>query len=288
MPIRAGQTQLALVPPYEKWALDLLTRADYDDYWKHPSLNPRAHWDRFPEMPILLVGGWYDSYTRATFQNFVGLAGRRPPHGARARRPVDARGEDGGAVPRRRRGVRARGGAAELRRAAPALVRPLASRRRQRPRRGGAAPDLRDGRRLGPALGRGPARARRPLARRARVAAGPHAVHRLLPARRRDALRPRRRARSGRPRPTASTRTTRCRRSAATSRRCATCCRCRPASPTRATSGAASARATSWRRAASTSARRPSSTAAGRRTCRSARARTCSSSRPRRCGGRRR
>jgi hypothetical protein len=79
-PIRKGQTQLALVPPYERWALEILTRADYDAYWQHPSLNPRAHWDRFPDMPILLVGGWYDSYTRATFQNFVGLAagGRRP------------------------------------------------------------------------------------------------------------------------------------------------------------------------------------------------------------------
>jgi len=83
LPIRPGQTQLALVPPYEKWALEILTRADYDDYWKHPSVNPRLHWDRFPDMPILLVGGWYDSYTRATFQNFVGL-------GAGGRRPVRA------------------------------------------------------------------------------------------------------------------------------------------------------------------------------------------------------
>jgi predicted acyl esterase len=83
MPIRPGQTQLALVPPYEKWALEILTRADYDGYWQHPSVNPRLHWNRFPDMPILLVGGWYDSYTRATFQNFVGL-------GAGGRRPVRA------------------------------------------------------------------------------------------------------------------------------------------------------------------------------------------------------
>ena len=83
MPIRPGQTQLALVPPYEKWALEILTRADYDDYWKHPSVDFRRHWDRVPDMPILLVGGWYDSYTRATFQNFVGL-------GAGGRRPVRA------------------------------------------------------------------------------------------------------------------------------------------------------------------------------------------------------
>ena len=33
MPIRPGQTPLALVPPYEKWALEILTRTDYDDYW---------------------------------------------------------------------------------------------------------------------------------------------------------------------------------------------------------------------------------------------------------------
>ncbi len=77
MPIRPGQTQLALVPPYEKWALEILTRADYDDYWRHPSLNPRAHWERFPDAPILFVGGWYDSYTRATFQNWKGLAERK-------------------------------------------------------------------------------------------------------------------------------------------------------------------------------------------------------------------
>jgi putative CocE/NonD family hydrolase len=83
MPLRRGQTQLALVPPYEKWALEILTRADYDEYWRHPSLNPRLHWERFPDMPVLLVGGWYDSYTRATFQNFVGL-------GAGGRRPVRA------------------------------------------------------------------------------------------------------------------------------------------------------------------------------------------------------
>jgi putative CocE/NonD family hydrolase len=77
MPVRPGQTQLALVPPYERWAFEILTRADYDEYWRHPSLNPRLHWDRFPDAPILFVGGWYDSYTRATFDNVVGLAARK-------------------------------------------------------------------------------------------------------------------------------------------------------------------------------------------------------------------
>ena len=77
MPIRKGQTQLRLVPPYENWAFELLTRSDDGEYWKHPSLAPAEHWDGFPDIPILLCGGWYDSYTRATFENYCGLSERK-------------------------------------------------------------------------------------------------------------------------------------------------------------------------------------------------------------------
>ncbi len=72
-PIRKGQTQLKLVPAYEEWALELMARADYDEeYWGTPSMNPSAHWQNFPDMPVLYVGGWYDSYTRGTLESFVG------------------------------------------------------------------------------------------------------------------------------------------------------------------------------------------------------------------------
>ena len=74
MPIRKGQTQLRLVPPYEEWAIELLTHSDYDNYWKHPSWAPSEHWQQFPDVPTLIVGGWYDSYTRATFENYIGLS----------------------------------------------------------------------------------------------------------------------------------------------------------------------------------------------------------------------
>jgi len=77
MPIRRGQTQLKLVPPYENWVFDVLTGSDFTDYWKHPSLAPALYWDDFPDIPTLIVGGWYDSYTRATLQNFRGLSERK-------------------------------------------------------------------------------------------------------------------------------------------------------------------------------------------------------------------
>jgi len=77
MPIRRGQTQLKLVPPYERWAFEIFTHADYDDYWKHPSVCPEENWDRFTDCPTLLVSGWYDSYTRGVFQNLEGLSARK-------------------------------------------------------------------------------------------------------------------------------------------------------------------------------------------------------------------
>lgn len=75
LPIRPGQTQLKLVPPYEKWAFELMHSADYSEYWQHPSLAPELFWKKFPDIPILWVGGWYDSYTRATFESFAGMSG---------------------------------------------------------------------------------------------------------------------------------------------------------------------------------------------------------------------
>jgi uncharacterized protein len=72
-PIRRGATELALVPAYEEWAFELLTHADYDDWWRHPSVNPSAHLERFTDAPTLLVGGWYDSYARASFELFEAL-----------------------------------------------------------------------------------------------------------------------------------------------------------------------------------------------------------------------
>ncbi len=77
MPIRKGQTQLRLAPPYEAWTFRVLTESDFTEFWRHPSLAPALYWDDFPDVPILLVGGWYDSYTRATLQNFVGLSERK-------------------------------------------------------------------------------------------------------------------------------------------------------------------------------------------------------------------
>ena len=73
MPIRKGMTQLARVPAYEQWALRLCQEGDNTEWWRSPSLAPALYHDKWPDVPTLIIGGWYDSYTRSTFRNFEGL-----------------------------------------------------------------------------------------------------------------------------------------------------------------------------------------------------------------------
>ncbi len=75
--VRRGCSPLRLVPSYEQWCLDILTHATYDDYWRQPGYGPRPCYDRHADVPTLYIGGWYDSYTRSTVENFVELSRRQ-------------------------------------------------------------------------------------------------------------------------------------------------------------------------------------------------------------------
>ena len=76
-PIQPGETPLALVPSYERWLLDILRNAKYSDYWRQPGWGPLPWYDQHADVPTLYIGGWYDSYTRATIQNFSELSRRQ-------------------------------------------------------------------------------------------------------------------------------------------------------------------------------------------------------------------
>ncbi|MGH7310753.1 MAG: CocE/NonD family hydrolase [Candidatus Rokuibacteriota bacterium] len=83
MPLKRGASPLALLPAYEAWAFAIASHGDDDEFWAQPGFNLERHWDRFADCPMVLLSGWYDSYTRATLENLVGL-------GARKRGPVQA------------------------------------------------------------------------------------------------------------------------------------------------------------------------------------------------------
>ncbi|MBI3947051.1 MAG: CocE/NonD family hydrolase [Armatimonadetes bacterium] len=75
--IRPGTSPLSLIPSYEQWCIDILTRVRYDEYWQQPGYGPLPYYDRHADVPTLYVGGWYDSYTRSTVENFMALSRRQ-------------------------------------------------------------------------------------------------------------------------------------------------------------------------------------------------------------------
>lgn len=77
-PIERGESPLAALPGYEEWAFDIMeTGSASADLWQNPGLNFERHYDQSADVPTVYAGGWYDSYTGATCDNFVGLGDRK-------------------------------------------------------------------------------------------------------------------------------------------------------------------------------------------------------------------
>ncbi|WP_115865572.1 CocE/NonD family hydrolase [Halorussus litoreus] len=75
--VERGKTALAELPQYEEWAFDIMEsgRAS-DDLWRNPGVDFERYYDESADVPTVYSGGWYDSYTGATCDNFRGLADR--------------------------------------------------------------------------------------------------------------------------------------------------------------------------------------------------------------------
>ena len=73
-PLREGATVLRRLPTYERWAIDIQTRGDYDDYWKQRGYAISDYYRQHADVPTLYLGGWYDSYARNTCESFVALS----------------------------------------------------------------------------------------------------------------------------------------------------------------------------------------------------------------------
>ncbi|MBI4639335.1 MAG: CocE/NonD family hydrolase [Candidatus Tectomicrobia bacterium] len=70
-PLKEGATLLREIPSYERWAIDIQTQGDYGDYWKQRGYAISEYYNEHADVPTLYLGGWYDSYARATCENFI-------------------------------------------------------------------------------------------------------------------------------------------------------------------------------------------------------------------------
>jgi putative CocE/NonD family hydrolase len=71
LPLRRGATPLALASEYEDWLVEAMRHGANDDFWKQNNIIDHA--DQYKDVPVYLVGGWYDSWASNTTANFVKL-----------------------------------------------------------------------------------------------------------------------------------------------------------------------------------------------------------------------
>ncbi len=69
LPLRYGTTPLKLAPEYEYWLVEAMRHGKVDEFWAQNNIIDYA--DRYKDIPVYLVGGWYDSWggnTTATYR----------------------------------------------------------------------------------------------------------------------------------------------------------------------------------------------------------------------------
>jgi len=74
LPLRKGMTPLRLAPEYEEWLVWAMEHGENDAYWKQPGLGVVEHMAEYKDVPVYLVGGWYDSWARPTTMAYMALA----------------------------------------------------------------------------------------------------------------------------------------------------------------------------------------------------------------------
>jgi putative CocE/NonD family hydrolase len=72
LPLRAGLTPLRLAPEYEAWLVAAMREGRNNEFWSQNNIVDHA--DQYQDMPVYLVGGWYDSWAGNTTANYRALS----------------------------------------------------------------------------------------------------------------------------------------------------------------------------------------------------------------------
>jgi putative CocE/NonD family hydrolase len=74
LPIRPATTALKHVPEYERWLIEVMRHGDYDAFWKQPGHSVVDNVERYADVPVYHVTGWYDSWCRQNVLNWQALS----------------------------------------------------------------------------------------------------------------------------------------------------------------------------------------------------------------------
>ena len=68
LPLRRGTTPLKLIPEYEDWLVDAMKNGANGPFWEQNNIIDFPN--RYKDIPVYLVGGWYDSWGSNTTANY--------------------------------------------------------------------------------------------------------------------------------------------------------------------------------------------------------------------------
>jgi putative CocE/NonD family hydrolase len=80
LPLRRGLTPLKVAPEYEDMLLKMMEHRRNDEFWRFNNIIQYA--DEHKDIPVFLIGGWYDLFSRSTTETYRTLKNtiRGPVH----------------------------------------------------------------------------------------------------------------------------------------------------------------------------------------------------------------
>ncbi|HWL08815.1 MAG TPA: CocE/NonD family hydrolase, partial [Planctomicrobium sp.] len=72
LPTRRGTTPLKLSPEYEEWLVNAMEHGANDEFWEQNNIVDFP--EKYKDIPVYLVCGWYDSWAGNTTANFMALS----------------------------------------------------------------------------------------------------------------------------------------------------------------------------------------------------------------------
>ena len=75
-PFRPNASPVLLSPINQRWFEDQIDHYKFDDYWRQNGYNFEISYDKYPDIPIYFISGWYDLFEHGTLHNFMGMAAR--------------------------------------------------------------------------------------------------------------------------------------------------------------------------------------------------------------------
>jgi putative CocE/NonD family hydrolase len=76
LPWWPGHSPLAAAPEFEEYLFNQWHKGRFDDYWRQVGLWAEGFYDQIPDIPVAIVGSWYDPYAGACLANYQGLVQR--------------------------------------------------------------------------------------------------------------------------------------------------------------------------------------------------------------------